>query len=64
MLMDDKLESHNVVVGAKQVIGTKVTQWQVGIHYPLWSIMQWNSDNATLCKLLSHFSKEMNTDFV
>ena len=25
MLMDEKLESHNVVVGAKQVIGTKVT---------------------------------------
>ena len=69
MLMNEKLESHNVVVGAKQVIETKVTdplanngKWE----YTIFCGPSCNetSDNAILCKLLSHFSKEMNTDSI
>ena len=65
----ENLEFHNVVVGAKQVIGPKVTN-------PLANNGKWKytifcgpscnetSNNAILCKLLSRFSKEMNTDFI
>ena len=69
MLMDEKLESHNVVVEVKQVIGPMVTDPLANngkLEYIILCgpLCNETSNNAILYQLLSHFSKEINTDFI